>query len=156
MEIKEVIEKSGINLAKGFLPMPIVAIIDAINECESEDELKLKYNELKQYVKEYAKVLPNIPMSVEVEYASVVALYYLIEPHNINILLNTKQLQEEIELILEEQMEDIEEFEVRSDYIILQSPDQISKREWQDGAIQTLREILDEEFNIKIKSILYA
>ena len=160
VEIKEIIEKCGVNIVKGLLPMPVATIMDAINECESEDELKSKFSELKryseEYTKEYTKVIPSMPLSVDVEYASIVVLYYLIEPHNINNFLNMKQLQEQIELILDNRIDSIESFEVYSDYIILQSSGQISKIDWQNGAIKTLKEILNEEFDIKIKSILYA
>lgn len=160
MEIKEVMTKYGINLMKGILPMPIAAIVDTINECQSADELKLEFDRLKRHAEEYAESmqnnLPSIPMSVEVEYASVVVLYYLIEPQNINILLDKEQIEKQIETILEEQMESGEEYEICSDYIILKSQDPISKSDWQCGSIEIFKRILDEEFDIKIKSIIYV
>ncbi|AHF08444.1 hypothetical protein DESME_02985 [Desulfitobacterium metallireducens DSM 15288] len=48
------------------------------------------------------------------------------------------------------------EYEVYSDCIILQSPDdEISKQEWQENDIKLFRDILYSEYEIKIKSILY-
>lgn len=159
MEMKEVVAKYGINIAKGILPGPIAAIIDTINECSSENELKSKFDQLKHYSEEYAKILrntlPTIPISVEVEYASVVVLYYLIEPQNINVFLDIEEFQKQLEIILEEGMGSMEDYEICSEYIVLQSEIPISKSDWQDGPIQIFKEILNEEFNIKIKSILY-
>ncbi|WP_167998824.1 hypothetical protein [Desulfitobacterium metallireducens] len=55
-----------------------------------------------------------------------------------------------------EESEIMGEYEVYSDCIILQSPDdEISKQEWQENDIKLFRDILYSEYEIKIKSILY-
>jgi|GEM_PF-2856124 hypothetical protein len=156
---KDFLTKYLTNLAKGCVPTPFTAIIDTILECKSDEELKLKFDQLKKHAEEYAnrlqRAIPTIPISVEAEYATIVVLYFLIEPKHVNFLLDTDQFKIELEALIAES-DLIGDYEVYSDCIILQSPDvEISKEEWQNIDIKLFRDTLYSEFEIKIKSILY-
>lgn len=149
------------NIGKGMIPLPIAAILDAIDECESEEDLKEKFNELKEAINSIKTSFSTIPISFEAKYASVISIYYW------GYYSNPDNIKNGIEEFLENELEDKDKIDygylesldvviVDSECIIIENVEPILKECWDNGIIRLITGLLEKEFDIKIRSIAFA
>lgn len=153
-KLKDIIKGYPKKFLQEILPPPIAALLATIDECETADDLKEKFDSIKQYVKETQKSIPPIPISVEVEYASIVIIYLRSNISNDEDLENTKKIQNHIIELLEDKLCSVEECEVHTNFIILQYFEPLLKEDWQ-CTISIMRDFFSEQFSTEIQAIAY-
>lgn len=155
------------NFGKGMLPPPIVALVETIDECKSEEELKEKFKEIKEAINIIKSSFPTIPIVFESEYASIIAIYYHVSCSNSYIINNPQSVKERIEEFLKNELtvdekllngylESLDVVSVNSDCIIIQNDEPVLKQDWHNGIISIIRNILENDFDTKIKCIAFA
>lgn len=145
-------KRFGINIFTNLLPSPVASIIQTIDDCDSAEELAKQFDNLKREMKDYYNTpwLPSIPFSIETKYASVAIIYLLHEisdeqAKNIESYLNNNEV-----------IEYWNEISCDNKTISIQVAEPIENSIMRDDFTNPLIKILEEEFDVKAKTVLYA
>lgn len=110
----------------------------------------------KKYASELRNTLPIVPITVDMRYASLACIYFLKSPKYINLFQEVDELRECIEKYLAEKQIEVLGIEVYNDCVIIQENDPVDKQTWEEETIPIIQELLMNEFDSDIKSIVYA
>lgn len=147
---KENIKKVISDVGFSFLPSPIGALVDAIEDINTDEELKNRFEELKEYAENIKKEVTSMPISVEIKIVSVVVIY-------LNAYLDndvSKELKERLDEMNDDISFDgmIEDFIMESDAIAINLSSPSLKENVDEFIIEDLRTILSE-YDLEIRAI---
>lgn len=138
------------NIGVSLLPPGLSGFVTALQAMNSEEELKGKLAEVKEYAKNLQKQIPTTPtISIEIELVSAMILYF-----------NTELCKEEIDS-LETDLKELEqtdglgiiEYYVETNYLVL-NLDMPTDKDDTKEALNAVKELLND-YNTKVKAVAY-
>lgn len=151
-QTKEIL-KNYLENAKPELPPSFLSLIQIIEQSKTAKDLILKFPELKKQVKQIKEKNLFQPISIEIEYASFVGIYFHKTDSNID---HIEKFKKEIKDILKFEYKIETKFEICKNGILFENNCPIPKLQWQQGIISIIRTILKYQFNTEIEYIVYA
>lgn len=138
-----------------MFPPPLSALFETINSCSSAKDLAKQFDSLKAHAQEYADQietrLPIIPMEVEICLSSLIVLNF--------VELIDEIVKKEIEKFIEDSL-DYEylynETMVYLDCAIIQLDCPREKLIIESECIKPFKDLLLENFDVQVKSVVFA
>lgn len=145
--------KNYLENTKSEFPPSFLSLIQMIEQSKTAKDLIPKFPELKKQVKQIKEKNLFYPISIEIEYASFIGIYFHKTDSNID---NIEKFKKEIKDILRFEYKIETEFEICKNGILFENSQPLSKLQWQEGIISIIRTILKYQFNTEIEYIAYA